>query len=113
MQEISRALTSGFLLYTVSVTCVTVPVSYQVQIYSGTIQRRHVDQLRYRYSLDDNDRESNNFDFWPFTCTIPTTDVPSNLERGHGQLEVALSTTSSLWCSNRTRKAVDCYGFNL
>ena len=58
------------------------PVSYQVQTSSGSIQRRHVDQLRYRHSLDSNDD-------WPFSCT-------SSPEQGHRRLEVASSTTTSL-----------------
>ena len=94
----------------VTVTCITGPVSYQVQTSSGVIQHRHVDQHRYRYPLNSDVQESNNFDDWPFSSTTSTTDASSNLEQGHGQSEVASSTTSSLRRSNRIQKAVDRYG---
>ena len=60
----------------ITVTHITGRVSYQVQTPPGTIQQCHVDQLRYRYSLDSNNQDSNDFDDWPFLCTTSTTDTP-------------------------------------
>ena len=97
-------------LITVTVTRISAPVSYQVQTSSSTIQRSYVDQLWYQYFLNSDDQESNDFNYLPFSCTTSTTYAPLNLEQGHGQSEVALSTTSSLQCSNRTWKPVYCYG---
>ena len=71
----------------VTVTRITSPVSYRVQT-SDTIQPCRVNQLCYRHSFDCDNQESNDFDDWPFSYTTSTTDELSNLEQGHGQLEV-------------------------
>ena len=91
-----------------TVTCITVPVSYQVQTSSSTIQCHHVDQLHYLYPLNSDNQEPNDIDDWPFSNTTSTTDAPSNLEQGHGQWEVTSSITFSL--QHSIWKVVEGYG---
>ena len=74
----------------VKVIKVTGPVSYQVVTNQGHVLRRHLNQLRYRFSSGENlnarrdfPDESEDFDNWPLLSSNPTHDRHSTSSIRH------------------------------
>ena len=80
------------------------PVSYKVQVAPNVILRRHIDQLRIRYSEDnttDTQQDVDDIDNWTF---------PTAADMGTTQINSPPSPPSTVRRSIRSRRPVDRYG---
>ena len=80
------------------------PVSYKVQVAPNVILRRHIDQLRIRYSEDnttDTQQDVDDIDNWTF---------PTAADMGTTPINSPPSPLSTVRRSVRSHRPVDRYG---